>query len=284
MRVSAVLLLAWSLWAQSPGGAGAVFPSDSEAWKSDWAGLLEAVCPGKVVAGPPGCHEWCPLDSGFGSAAHHYDASLDAVTRGHFLSPTSEDAVLWMTGCEAHSSNYGGTILLTKKSGRWSMLWYKVGVQTDQCHRTPLRGGREILVCMAEYLRQGNVSVVLSTEDLLNHQPVLGGDDGTFFMAFDNMATCGWNQQDQEKPFSLVRSGIDRVEFLAKRVNGVPVVSITASFGTKRMSHEDIEVCVREPNSFLPPTRSYRMEFVFNGHGYEPAPSSAAVVEMFEGQ
>jgi hypothetical protein len=159
MRVSAVLLLAWSLWAQPPGGTGIVFPSDSEAaWKAAAAKLLEAVCPGKVVMGqPPGCHEWCPEYTGFGAAGKRYDASLDAVTRGHFLSQTSEDGVLWVAGCEPHSVNDGGTILLTKESWGWSMLWEKEASRQTSATRCRFVAGEKILVCTPEYAGQHSI-------------------------------------------------------------------------------------------------------------------------------
>ena len=85
------------------------------------------------------------------------DWSLDRITRGHFLSPTSSDAVVFTQGCEPHALNFGGSIVLTRGSDRWEKSWYKAGVETSNCHKVQLTGGREILVCMGDYGGQGNV-------------------------------------------------------------------------------------------------------------------------------
>ena len=104
-----------------------VFPSDSQDVKQvGGPELLEAVCPGRVGVGKEVvCRGACPAFTGF--AGEDLSWSLARVTRGHFLAPASDDVVLAMSGCEPHSENYGGTILLTQRSRHWSMVWYKVG-------------------------------------------------------------------------------------------------------------------------------------------------------------
>ena len=94
--------------------------------------------------------------------------TLTRVTRGHFLSPTSEDAALSMEGCEPHSENFAGTILLTKHDGQWVMDWYKEGSVTQQCHKIRLKTGRDILVCIGQSGAQGVVWTDLYLEDLLH--------------------------------------------------------------------------------------------------------------------
>ncbi len=71
----------------------------------------------------------------------------DSVLFGHFLSATSEDAVIGCLGCEGHPDLFGGTLLLTKKSGKWTPVWYKPGVIVRHCRRVPLASGRQILFC-----------------------------------------------------------------------------------------------------------------------------------------
>jgi len=164
--------------------------------------LLEAVCPGDVTTGKDIARKTgCPDFTGFGKIGDRFSWSLGAVTRGHFLSPTSDDAVLWMQGCESHQDNFGGTVLLTKRSQRWSMLWYKTAVQTARCHKVRLRNGREILVCMGGAGAQGATATSLYSKDLLSPKPTLmaGGsdDDGTFFAAFDSTELCGWNNDNK---------------------------------------------------------------------------------------
>src|SRR5207253_2158254 len=91
--------------------------------------------------------------------------SLWRVTKGHFLSASSEDAVLSMAGCESHSENFGGSLLLTRRANGWRMLWYKAGVQTSKCHKVSLPGGREGLVCMGKDGGQGFLTASLSFVD-----------------------------------------------------------------------------------------------------------------------
>ena len=126
---------------------------------------MKAVCPGHAVVGKRvACRIVCPDVAAFKEES---EWALDAIVRGHFLSPTSGDAALSMSGCEPHSFNFGGTILITRKSGKWIELWYKGGVPTEKCHRGKLQSGREILVCLGEWGAQGGVSMELYLEDLL---------------------------------------------------------------------------------------------------------------------
>jgi hypothetical protein len=60
--------------------------------------------------------------------------------------PWREYAVLWMDGCEPHSENWGGTILMTRHSSRWIMLWYKAGVVIERCRKVPLRNGPSLFL------------------------------------------------------------------------------------------------------------------------------------------
>lgn len=85
-----------------------IFPSDSQpALQAGGGELLEAVCPGNVGIGEDiKCSNGCPDYTGFGRFGDRFEWTLRAVTRGHFLSPTSEDAALWMLGCEPHSENF----------------------------------------------------------------------------------------------------------------------------------------------------------------------------------
>ena len=108
-----------------------------------------------------GCGEYCPSFTGFGEFGDNFEWYIEKIIRGHFLSAGSDDAVLSMAGCEPHSANFGGTILLSRKSGAWKMLWYKAGVDTSTCHKLRLKDGRDILLCLGEAGGQGNVTTDL---------------------------------------------------------------------------------------------------------------------------
>jgi len=181
--------------------ADLIFPVDSRvAAQAGGANLLEVICPGNVTTGAEiECRTGCPAYTGFGDSKGSLTWSLTTVTLGHFLSPTSDDAALSMLGCEPHAANYGGTILLTRRAQGWSMLWYKAGINTSFCHKVPLAGGREILVCFGMYGAQGNDSNDLDVEDLRAPAAVMA-EGQSFFSTSDNTGTCGLNADDMNKP------------------------------------------------------------------------------------
>jgi hypothetical protein len=204
-----------------------------------WLLLAFMVAPMGLLSGQPGF----PSDGKVPdrAAAGEFDWSLYRVTRGHFLSATSDDAVLAMLGCEPHSENFGGTVLLSRTSRQWNMLWYKPGIETSQCHKVQLRAAREILVCTGEYGGQGNNSIALYVEDLLRPAPSLMAGRSHFFEINDNTRTCGHGE--------------------------IPMTPATA------------QACLNQAFA-PPPVKSYRLEFIFNGHDYTLAPSSAEAARI----
>ncbi len=284
------LLTASVTFAQLPNQPETVFPSDSqEARRARGAELLEAVCLGSVKIGKEiGCATGCPDYTDFGRFGDRFPWSLEAVTFGHFLSPGSDDAALWMVGCEPRMANDGGTVLLTRRRGKWSMLWYKSAIQTAQCHKAPRRDHREILVCIGTDGAQGNNATELYVEDLLNPKATLmagSANDGSFFRAFDDTLTCGWQQEaDVPDTSPVIRSYIDKVSFSDSRGPdaGPPSISVMASYGKKQMTREEVEACMNKHWQVLPSVKSYQLDFLYDGNGYGPAPASVDIVKMFE--
>ena len=262
-------------WAQPAGAPKPVFPQDSQNPKqAGGAEMLEAVCPGHVAVGKDiECKETCPESSGF-KDDKFFDWILVGITRGHFLSPHSDDAALAMSGCEGGYNNYGGTVLLTKQSGTWTMLWYKGEVPTGTCHRGKLESGREILVCLGRYGGQGNVWTDLYIEDLL--MPVsagAAGKEGTVLSALDSSSTCGWNPQDEEKPVHITREFIERVQIQTAADGTFRGVSVFVRHGERDMTVAQVNACDDErmpgkPHrglNFDPPTKPFRVDFKFDG-------------------
>jgi len=136
--------------------SGQSFPSDGKSpAKASGAELLEAVCSGQVVVvgDKIGCGKEYLYFTGF--ADDELDWSLTGVTRGHFLSPTSDDAVLSAEGCEPHVANFGGTILLTRSFQGWVMEWYKAGVDTRNATRFRFRLGERSSSALVGQERRG---------------------------------------------------------------------------------------------------------------------------------
>jgi hypothetical protein len=209
---------------------------------------------------------------------------LKRVTHGHFLSESSEDAALSMEGCEPHSENFAGTILLSRHDHRWVMDWYKQGLVTDQCHKIRLDSGREILACMGQFGAQGFARTELYIADLLSPTgSLMAGGGGEFFHVSDTTGTCGSDLMNNANVDRITRTVIDRVEF-----RGV-LLSVTAEFGQKQGTLEEVQRCIgemnaggfRAPPKFWPPTKTYRIDFVFDGKTYRVAPASAGSARIF---
>ena len=104
-----------------------------------------------------------------------------------------------------------------------------------------------------------------------------GNDNGTFFGAFDDTTNCGWQQGDTAPGSDpVIRSHIDKVEFSGR------TVSVFARFGKKQMNREEVRACMAGDKAGLPKTKSYRMDFLYDGHGYKPSPASVDAVHVFE--
>jgi hypothetical protein len=261
-----------------------IFPSDGNPpAEANGAELLQVVCPGQVEVGKEiGCGNHCPS---FAGLKEFVPWSLTTVTLGHFLSPTSDDAVLSMQGCEPHSNNFGGTILLTQDYRGWNKVWYKAGVETSQCHKAPLQTGREILVCIGETGTAGSLLAELYVEDLLNPGGTLRAEEeAPFFSAHHNVVTCGENFEHETMPFPLTRAFIERVDFPAIPPGGASTISVTASLGRRSIAPEMVQTCTNSPGAFMPPVKSYHLDFVFDGHDYTPTPASAETARMFSSQ
>jgi len=239
------------------------------------AELLETFCPGQVDVGEEvKCRE--PLD---GNEIPGFDCPPRArmVTRGHFQSPRSEDALLAYTACEPHSAHGGSTALLTREGSVWKRLWHKPGLITDHCHRMTIRSGREILVCEMTEGFPGVTSRGLFVVDVLREPDVPRNYyvDDDFFGVVDEM-TCGGPGDVVGEP--ITHSYIERVEFHPRPSGDGENVTVFAQYGKTERTAEMIQTCSS------PPTKPYRIDFLFDGHAYKVAPRSAGALRVFSQQ
>ncbi len=89
-----------------------------------------------------------------------------AVIYGHFLAPNSEDAAVSGWSAETHPYLWSGTLLLTKRDGKWTPLWYKSAVVTSFCRKVDMPNGREILVGEVEDRGMGHILHYIFSVDL----------------------------------------------------------------------------------------------------------------------
>jgi len=282
MRVWVWLLAAAAIaGAQNKPAATSILTSDGQpAAAAGAAEMLQAVCPGNVMAGKGiSCKGACPEETGFAGTTEPDGWWVSAVTRGHFLSATSDDAALAMAGCEPHAANFGGTVLLTRQGGRWTKRWYKSGVMTDECHKVAAPDGHDLLVCTGGWTGQGINAMSLFLMDLHAKDPSQEAD--YFFRAEDSMGACGG--MDSANPEPVVSASLDKVEFLSRKISGLPVISVTASYGKKPMKAGDWQACM-DGKMAAPAEKTYQIEYQFDGNVYKPAAASAAAAKLFEAQ
>jgi len=190
----------------------------------------------------------------------------DSVLFGHFLSGTSEDVVVGCFGCESHADLWGGTLLLTKKSGEWTPAWYKPAVIARHCRRVPLTSGRQILFCEETDGGMGHSVHGLYTLDLTKprfawHSVVLMAD------TYSSPMLGGVQTQF-----------IDRVSF-EETVNSGLLVRVSVRHGRIKLRPDD----QRFGEEALPKPKisKYEIDFRLDGEGFKITPETAAAGKLF---
>jgi hypothetical protein len=129
--------------------------------------ILQGFCSDevKVVAG---VGSTCPVRALGTKFADIVDNSFhpQGVMFGHFLGPESDDAAVSGWSAETHPSRWGGTLLLTKRNGGWSPLWYKSALIVRSCEKMATPESREILLCEDEDSGMGHQLHYLYAVDL----------------------------------------------------------------------------------------------------------------------
>jgi len=152
----------------------------------------------------------------------------------------------------------------------------------------PIMISRSSLVCLGSDGGQGIISTELYVVDLQAPAPgLMAGSQGSFFATTDTTDTCGWMSDNIEKPDPLLHASIEKVAFKSVK-GGVAAISVTAAYGERKMTREDVDICSQEDRtdeprhlSFLPPTKRYQIDFFFVGGTYQADPRSAAAARVF---
>ncbi|MEP6538318.1 MAG: hypothetical protein ABJF23_23470 [Bryobacteraceae bacterium] len=215
--------------------------------------FLAIVCPGHVAgAGHEyGC-DTCP-DGEASADAGKPSWTIQSSITGHFTEAEAENIVLSMEGCEPHATNFGGSVLLAKRGGRWERNWYQPGALTARCRKIPLADHREILFCEGSYTGSGTASQSLYTMDLSMPE---ARRFTRLLLVEDTMAACFAGT-------SLRRVFLEKVEFPDLNADGMPDLRVSIQTGnTKKFTEAEIsKLC---PDSLpRPATRRSTMEFLF---------------------
>jgi hypothetical protein len=193
----------------------------------------------------------------------------EGVIFGHFLSPTSEDALVSGTSGETHPQFAGGTLLLTKKNNKWHRVWQKSSVISRHCIRLQLKTGRDILLCEEEDGGMGHTYHLLYSLDATSpknpfKQPLIVADSFTTDMC----------QTRQTQSIVQIDS---RKQILENQTN----LTVKILHGFKRLSRKDYVACVAGKPFPDPPLRTFEIDFLLKDSDFQIAPWSINAQRYF---
>jgi hypothetical protein len=233
--------------------------------------LLRQIC--KDHAYEAGC-DICPEGMAGGAAWE-----LRAIFLGHFLSPSSQDALVSGFGCESHADGVGGSFLFTRKGSSWSKVRYVAGMLAWDCKKLVGSDARDRLVCGAVDGGQGELSsslylldpgVDLTRADTLERQFRTSSqldNRGLHFFGVED--TTGAMQPSFESGF------IERVEFADIAPTHQVRVIVFAKLGRANVP---AEIVMKGATGAGPipviATLPRRYEFIFDGAEIVAAPNN----------
>ena len=174
----------------------------------------------------------------------------EAVVYGHFLSPDTEDAAVSGWSAETHPYLWSGTLLLTKRDGRWRPLWYRSAVVTHSCRKVATPSGREILLCEAEDAGMGHVLHYIFSVDLTAPVDVR---KSLLAVADSYASSCMVRKQE-----------IERVDWVERSRR------LSIEIHTPQWGRTSTEVCAGDPAQAKRPLRSSILEFALYDSGFRP--------------
>ncbi len=263
MRVSKLcVFLVAALGCRGQWDAGKLIRSDAaQLPAAEVQGFLELICPGQTS--DSGC-KVCPKDTAFTPPASTQTWDLKAIITGHFVSLTSDDALVSGMGCEPHAARMSGSYLFTRDGSAWRKVRYEAGVNAFDCKKMTGLDSRDRLVCAANDMHQGFGDEFLYLLDPGNDAS--GGD--IFFDVGDGLQSC------VRLPDGTVLSGaIERVEFVPLELDRQVRIVATARLGRAVVPNDIFrKACAPGlPNGLRLTTVLRRYGFVFDGQEIVPA-------------
>lgn len=240
--------------------------------------LLQAICPG--TAQPRGSSKGslprcttCPAFTTSWKA--HFERGLRgplgnfglvSVIRGSFTAPGAHEALADFKGCEPHSEEFGGSVLLTRREGSWTLVNYVPALITSNCLTYPLKTGRDILLCEGEDRHMdASWQGVLVT----SFSKVGTSRSQTIFSTADTRVACGR---------SAVWGSISQIALHDLNGDGMPDLTMGVRIGEVRFSKPGGACGAASPGHTT--ERSYKLKFLFQCHSdtFAPAASDKALV------
>lgn len=191
-----------------------------------------------------------PLGRAFTDMGDHFHP--EGVIFGHFLGAASEDAVVSGWGLESHPDRWGGTLLLSRRDGKWKPQWYKSALITNACEKVGLPDERELLVCEDEDGGMGHTFHDLSVVDLRAPQDFQHNPPIAQAHAFDDSCTAQ-------------RQSMDPVVWSADRR------SFSVVIRTPHWDKYNLDFCRDSTTEVRRPPVIRRLRFVVTPEGLKPA-------------
>jgi hypothetical protein len=128
----------------------------------------------------------------------------ESVTYGNFLGPESEDAAVNGWSAEHHPEFWRGTLLLTKRNGRWAAVWYRSSIITHSCRKLLKPDKRQVLLCEEEDGGMGHRLHYLYSVDLkpprdIRDAPLFAADffESSCIVHRQRIVAADWDQATQ---------------------------------------------------------------------------------------
>lgn len=245
------------------------------------ASLFEGVC--QMAALPAadrtfGCTCCAPFDGCRpGAQAEPSDLRLyfpSESVAGAFTRAGAEQRAMPMEGCEPHTANYGGMVVLERRNGVFELERYVSALNGAGCRAVRRDDGRDLLLCARRDVHQGYAATWLfqwdlsgSDEQLLQSEELLAVED-------NEMAGC-WSELGSAvssahmAPLAVERSGgrtelIVEVETRAGKVSREYLARCTA---LEQAGEGENAQQVPRPR-LLFPARKTRVRFRFDGTSF----------------
>ncbi|MGC2500122.1 MAG: hypothetical protein WA374_20415, partial [Acidobacteriaceae bacterium] len=241
------------------------------------ASLLQAVCPsnaqsvrGNNPGSLPGCRV-CPKYTTNGDPQYGVDTSetfdLRSVIYGSFTGPGVQEDIASFEGCEPHTTEFGGSILLMKRDDSWSMVRYMQSLITTACRTYHLKTGRDLLLCEGEDGHMDETSQEIYVCGFSGQNPPACPG---VFKAVDTQAACGT---------SAVWGSIEDATLLDANGDGTPELSLKITVGQGTYPPKDGGSCLWP--AVHSTVQKYRLDFLFEPKtgSFSPAPWSRASAE-----
>lgn len=174
----------------------------------------------------------------------------EGVIFGHFTAPDSDDAAISGSSMEAHPYLSGGTLLLTRKGGKWIPVWYKSAVITSACRVVTAPNRRDLLLCEVEDGGMGHQLHYVFPVDL--NRPA------------DVRKTLLATANSYESSCLMHRQRIQRVDWITERRQ----LSITIATPEWRRISRDI--CAGDPSPVRRPAVTAILQFDLTDRGFVP--------------